>query len=63
MILHDMYGSVLYVYWYVDCEVILKIVRSDTGILGSNPTQGLDVCVRLFCVCVVQSLGKVLATG
>jgi hypothetical protein len=20
--------------------------------MGSNPTQGMDVCVRLFCVCV-----------
>jgi hypothetical protein len=20
--------------------------------VGSNPTQGIDVCVRLFCVCV-----------
>jgi hypothetical protein len=24
--------------------------RSNIGILGSNPTQGMDVCVRLFCV-------------
>jgi hypothetical protein len=24
---------------------------SNTGIVGSNPTQGLDVCVRLFCLC------------
>jgi hypothetical protein len=21
--------------------------------VGSNPTQGMDICVRLFCVCVV----------
>jgi hypothetical protein len=27
--------------------------RSNTGIMGSNPTQGMDVCLRLFCVCVV----------
>jgi hypothetical protein len=26
--------------------------RSNTGIMGSNPTQGMDVCLRLFCVCV-----------
>jgi hypothetical protein len=25
-------------------------VRSNTGIVGSSPTQGMDVCVRLFCV-------------
>jgi hypothetical protein len=33
--------------------------RSSTGIVGSNPTRGMDVCVRLFCVCV----GSGLATG
>jgi hypothetical protein len=27
--------------------------RSMTGIVGSNPTQAMNVCVRLFCVCVV----------
>jgi hypothetical protein len=25
--------------------------RSNTGIVGSNPTRGMDVCVRLFCLC------------
>jgi hypothetical protein len=28
-------------------------VLSKTGIVGSNPTLGMDVCVRLFCVCAV----------
>jgi hypothetical protein len=37
--------------------------RSDTEIVGSNPTQGMDVCVRLFCVCVVLCTGSGLATG
>jgi hypothetical protein len=27
--------------------------RSNTGIVGSNPTWGMDVCVPLFCVCSV----------
>jgi hypothetical protein len=27
--------------------------RSNTGIVGSNPTQGIDVCLLLFCVYVV----------
>jgi hypothetical protein len=27
-----------------------SIARSNAGIVGSNPTQGKDVCVRLFCV-------------
>jgi hypothetical protein len=26
--------------------------RSNTGIVGSNPIQDMDVCLRLFCVCV-----------
>jgi hypothetical protein len=37
--------------------------RSNTGIVGSNPTRGMDVCVRLFCVCVVLCVGSGLATG
>jgi hypothetical protein len=27
--------------------------RMNTGIVGSNPTRGMDVCLRLFCLCVV----------
>jgi hypothetical protein len=37
--------------------------RSNAGILGSNPAQGMDVCVRLFCVCVVLCAGSGLTTG
>jgi hypothetical protein len=36
---------------------------SNTGIMGSYPTRSMDVCVRLFCVCVVLCVGKGLATG
>jgi hypothetical protein len=25
----------------------------NTGIVGSNPTQGMDICVRLFFLCAV----------
>jgi hypothetical protein len=32
---------------------------SNAGIVGSNPTQGIDICVRLFCLCV----GSGFATG
>jgi hypothetical protein len=38
-------------------------VRTNIGIVSSNPTQGMDVCVRLFCVCVVLYVGSVLVTG
>jgi hypothetical protein len=29
--------------------------RSNTRIMGSNPTQGMDVCLLLFSVCVVKA--------
>jgi hypothetical protein len=35
--------------------------RSNTGIVTSNPTRGMDVCVRLFCACVVLCVGSSLA--
>jgi hypothetical protein len=37
--------------------------RSNTGIVGLNPTRGMDVYVRFFCVCVVLCVGSGLATG
>jgi hypothetical protein len=38
-------------------------VRSNAGIVGSNPTKGMDFYVRLFCVYVVLCVGSSLATG
>jgi hypothetical protein len=37
--------------------------QENTGVRGSNPTRGMDVCVRLFSVFVVLCVGSVLATG
>jgi hypothetical protein len=37
--------------------------RSNTAIVDSNPTRGMDVCVRLFCVYVVLCVDSGLATG
>jgi hypothetical protein len=39
------------------------LARSNAGIVDSNPIQGMDVCARLFCVCVVLSVGSGLAMG
>jgi hypothetical protein len=36
--------------------------RSNTRIVGSNLTQRMDACVRLFCVCGL-CVGNSLATG
>jgi hypothetical protein len=41
----------------------LVFAHSNAGIGGSNPTQGMDVCVRLFSICVVLCVGSGLATG
>jgi hypothetical protein len=32
--------------------------RSNTGIVGSNPTQSMDICVRLFFICIVLCVGS-----
>jgi hypothetical protein len=37
--------------------------RSNAGIVGSKPTRGMNVCVRLFCVYVVLCVGTGLVTG
>jgi hypothetical protein len=37
--------------------------RSNAGIVCSNPTQDMDVCVRLFGVCVILRVGSDLAMG
>jgi hypothetical protein len=37
--------------------------HSNTEIVGSNRTQDMDVCVRLFCVYVVLCVGRGLAAG
>jgi hypothetical protein len=36
---------------------------SNPGIVGLKATRGMDVCVRLFYVCVVLCVGSGLATG
>jgi hypothetical protein len=35
--------------------------RSNAGTVGSNPIQGMDVCVHLFCLCVLLCVGSGLA--
>jgi hypothetical protein len=37
--------------------------RSNAGIGGSNTTEGMDVCVCLFCLCAVLCAGNGLATS
>jgi hypothetical protein len=40
---------------FLSCTLCKELVidvfaRSNTVTVGSNPTQGMDVCPRLFCV-------------
>jgi hypothetical protein len=37
--------------------------RSNARIVGSSPSRGMDICLRLTCVCVVLFVGSCLATG
>jgi hypothetical protein len=41
----------------------IMVARSNTGIVGSNTTRGMDVCLRLFYVCVVLCVGSDLAAA
>jgi hypothetical protein len=56
------------IFWLVSCKPVTVaarstawtvFARSNAGIDGSNPARGMDICVRLFFVCV----GSALATG
>jgi hypothetical protein len=41
--------------------VALCKTLSNAGVVGSNPTQGMDVYVRLYSVCVILCAGRSLA--
>jgi hypothetical protein len=43
-------------------EAWTVFARSNTGIVGSNPTWGMDICVHLFCY-VVLCVGSGLPKG
>jgi hypothetical protein len=44
-------------------EAWIFFARSDTGIVGSNPTWSMVVCVRLFCVCAVLCVDSGIVTS
>jgi hypothetical protein len=69
------YGNVCHVYFCTFLVIELPITmaapskawtvfaHSNTGVMGSNPTRGMGVCVGLFCVCIVLCVGSGLTTG
>jgi hypothetical protein len=44
-------------------EAWTVFARSNTGVVGSSLTWGMDACVRLFCVCVILGVGSGLTTS
>jgi hypothetical protein len=61
-----------YLYKYLKVEQIAEAARSkawtvfaclNAGVVALNPTRGMDVFLRLFCVCVVLCVGSGLAMG
>jgi hypothetical protein len=65
------YGTHIFIYGICDHMPITVatrsktrtvFARSNTGVVCSNPTRGMDVCVRLFPVYVVLCIGRGLAT-
>jgi hypothetical protein len=47
----------------VRSKVWTVFALSNIGVVGSNRTRGMDVYVRLFCVCVVLCVIRDPATG
>jgi hypothetical protein len=44
-------------------KVLTVFARSNAGIMGSNPTQDMDVCVCVYSVIVLFCVSSGLATG
>jgi hypothetical protein len=44
-------------------EAWTVFVRSNNGVVGSNPTEDMDVYARLLCVCVALCVGSGAATA
>jgi hypothetical protein len=62
-VLYVMYCYIAPVTVAARCKAWTVFARSKTGIVGSNSTRGMDVCVRFFCVYVVLCGSRGLATG
>jgi hypothetical protein len=57
------YNGALLTLWPRGLRHELSSPARTLGIVGSNPTGGMDVCVRLFYVYVVLCVGNGFATG
>jgi hypothetical protein len=59
----SLYRSIMRITVAARSNVWTVFALSSTGIVGSNPTRGLDVYVRLFCVRVVLCVGSGFVRG
>jgi hypothetical protein len=48
---------------HTQCKAWTVFANPNIGIMRLNRIRGMDVCVRLFSVCVVLCVGSGLATG
>jgi hypothetical protein len=44
-------------------KALTVFAHSNTEDIVSNPTSGMDVCLRIFCICVVLCVGRGFAIG
>jgi hypothetical protein len=44
-------------------EAWTVLARWNVGIMGSNPTRCMGVCMCLYSVCVAPGVGRCFATG
>jgi hypothetical protein len=48
----ELHGRFILLIYYLRRHCRSQLLRSNTGIVSSNPIQDMDVCLRLFCICV-----------
>jgi hypothetical protein len=51
------------IYCRLPVKVRAVFACSNTGVVGSNPTRGMKVRLRLLCFCAVLYVGSGLVTG
>jgi hypothetical protein len=53
LIIHSLWYVLLPITVAARSKAWIICARSNAGIMGSNPIQSIDICMHLFCVCVV----------
>jgi hypothetical protein len=61
--IHDWYGLQMPITVAERSEAWAVFARSNSGVVGTNPTRGMNVCVCLFCISVFLFVVNGLATA